>query len=580
MILSVRPRDRVKSFDRLCEVQSDKATVEITSRYDGVVREVYHAEGAVVKVGAVLVDIERPPAHMITPKLNNLETHYEIPPELTDGFLDLDLLNMKEEQYGKRNGNMDVTNSHGSENLHDMSDFLQWQKELDMQPIEQQQKRNGHALSSSSSSSSHANDRTNDMVLATPAVRGLAKEMNVVLADVSANGARVTEEDVLKYVANRQVPPTEVVPKSTTTTTTDWRWRELENVQQNGTSRGLDNRSPAQRRRTSAAVHTSPSSSQVNHQQQQPPLPSSSSNKIVVPIRGIQRAMAKTMTAALNVPSLTYSDDVECDAMLRLRKRLNASMNANLNNSSSVEQQQAVTKISSMPIIIKALSLALALHPTINSTMECPDCSQVVLHAHHNIGVAMDTKQGKRYLDHSSSTRSHLSLRLILFFPCFHCCCCCCCCCCVLGLLVPVLKNVQSKSVVDIAGELMSLQQAAASGRGLSEDQLSGGTFTISNIGSIGGTTVTPVVLVPQVAIMALGKMRVVPRYSQQQAEQVMRRHNEDDLASALQPTPVTVMGLSISADHRVLDGAAVARFSNTFKRFLEDPSSMLAQLR
>jgi len=177
--------------------------------------------------------------------------------------------------------------------------------------------------------------------------------------------------------------------------------------------------------------------------------------------------------------------------------------------------------------------------------MECPECSQVVLHAHHNIGVAMDTKQ---------------------------------------GLLVPVLKNVQSKSIVDIAAELMSLQQAAA-GRGLSEDQLSGGTFTISNIGSIGGTTVTPVVLVPQVAILALGKMRVVPRYSQQQAEQFLRGHNEDDRISAtavvaLQPTPVSVMGLSISADHRVLDGAAIARFSNTFKRFLEDPSSMLAQLR
>ena len=95
---------------------------------------------------------------------------------------------------------------------------------------------------------------------------------------------------------------------------------------------------------------------------------------------------------------------------------------------------------------------------------------------------------------------------------------------------------------------------------------------------------VVPVVLVPQVAILDLGKMRVLPRYSQRQAELVMQGHDDSDLAAAaassLQPTPVTVMGLSISADHRVVDGAAVARFSNTFKRFLEDPSVMLAHLR
>ena len=540
----------MKSFDRLCEVQSDKATVEITSRYDGIVREVYHSEGAVVKVGAVLVDIETPPAHMISPKLNNLETQYEIPPELTDGFLDLDLLNMKEEQ-NRSDRSSEQTNSGVSsingENLNDMKDFLQWQKDLDMQPIDQQhqhQQRNGHALSSS-----HAN-KANDIVLATPAVRGLAKELSVDLADVSSiNGGRVTEDDVLKYVASRQPQPTNVGAKSTlpstssspSTATTGWRWRELENVQQNGKGNGMDNRSLTQRRRPAAAPMDVPQWQQQQQQQQQP----SSSSK-VVPIRGIQRAMAKTMMASLKVPSLTYSDDVECDALLRLRKRLNSSVSTTRvsakdnNNSSSVEQQQAVTKISSMPIILKALSLALTLHPTINSTVECPECSQVVLHAHHHIGVAMDTKQ---------------------------------------GLLVPVVKHVQSKSVFDIAAELASLQQAAASGRGLSEDQLSGGTFTVSNIGSIGGTTVTPVVLVPQVAILALGKMRVVPRYSPRQAEQVMRGNDDGDLAIP-QPTPMTVMCLSISADHRVLDGAAVARFSNTLKSFLEDPSLMLTHLR
>lgn len=80
------------------------------------------------------------------------------------------------------------------------------------------------------------------------------------------------------------------------------------------------------------------------------------------------------------------------------------------------------------------------------------------------------------------------------------------------GLLVPVIKAVQTKSILDIAIELGQLQEAAAKGT-LNEAQLSGGTFSLSNIGSIGGTYAAPVVVVPQVAIGALGRLQVLPRY-------------------------------------------------------------------
>lgn len=199
--------------------------------------------------------------------------------------------------------------------------------------------------------------------------------------------------------------------------------------------------------------------------------------------------MAKSMTAALKVPHLTYSDEAECDALLRLRKQLNAayatsSANCNSSNSRASDNNSsnsktpgihdampaaAPSKISSMPILIKAVAMALAQHPAMNSTVECSACSELLLHRDINIGVAMDTP---------------------------------------LGLLVPVVKRVQHKSILQIAADLADLQHAASVGK-LSEQQLTGGTFTVSNIGSIGGMSVVPVVVVPQVAILALGTVTV-----------------------------------------------------------------------
>jgi 2-oxoisovalerate dehydrogenase E2 component (dihydrolipoyl transacylase) len=129
-------------------------------------------------------------------------------------------------------------------------------------------------------------------------------------------------------------------------------------------------------------------------------------------------------------------------------------------------------KFSYMPLLIKATSQALAAYPIINGSISA-DGTEMLLHSQHNIGFAMDTPR---------------------------------------GLLVPVIKNVQDKTIVEIAVELNAMQEAGAKGT-LSEAQLSGATFSLSNIGSIGGTYAAPVVVLPQVAIGALGRVQVVPRY-------------------------------------------------------------------
>lgn len=234
--------------------------------------------------------------------------------------------------------------------------------------------------------------------------------------------------------------------------------------------------------------------------------------------------MVKSMTAALQVQHLTYSDELIVDQLLGIRDDLKA------------EGKKIGVKVSIMPLIIKATSLALLQFPMLNATVN-NDCSEMIYHSSHNIGIAMDTAN---------------------------------------GLVVPVIRSVQNKSIFEIARELNALQEAALDGR-LVEQQLSGGTFTLSNIGSIGGTYAVPVLLVPQVAIAAIGKQRIVPRYFDKEGRSPAQRSDIFGGAAVVKPT--TIMNVSWSADHRVVDGATVAKFSNVWKVFLERPSTMLGNL-
>jgi 2-oxoisovalerate dehydrogenase E2 component (dihydrolipoyl transacylase) len=130
------------------------------------------------------------------------------------------------------------------------------------------------------------------------------------------------------------------------------------------------------------------------------------------------------------------------------------------------------------------------------------------------------------------------------------------------GLLVPNVKNVEQLSVLEIAKELNRLQDLGSAGK-LGQDDLNGGTFTLSNIGSIGGTYASPILVVPQVAIGALGRIRKLPRFDSQG-----------------NVVAESIMEVSWSADHRVIDGATIARFNNSFKRFLEHPELLLLYSR
>ncbi|KAL9180729.1 hypothetical protein ACHAXT_011182 [Thalassiosira profunda] len=233
----------------------------------------------------------------------------------------------------------------------------------------------------------------------------------------------------------------------------------------------------------------------------------------VIPVRGYHRLMVKSMTASLQVPHMVYADEINVDALTSVRDSLRP-----------VAKDLGVTKLTYLPFFVKAASLAMNEYPALNATIDVDEMT-LTHHQAHNIGVAVDTAR---------------------------------------GLAVPVVRNCQERSVLEIAAEMGRLFALAAEGN-LSEGDIGRPTFTLSNIGAIGGTYMSPVVLPPQVAIGAMGKIQRLPRFVSDDSDEVVAAR---------------IMPISWGGDHRAIDGATMARFGNLWKSYVENPSSMMFAMR
>lgn len=228
------------------------------------------------------------------------------------------------------------------------------------------------------------------------------------------------------------------------------------------------------------------------------------------PLTPVQNQMFKAMTRSLSIPHFLYTCSADMTAITTLRKKLNASS----------EQ-----KITHLAFIMKALSLALLRHPLLNSSLDTKDPKkpELTYRGSHNFGIAIDTPA---------------------------------------GLVVPVVHNVQGLSISEIANAMRRLSESARANK-LAPGDFKGATFTVSNIGSVGGGVVSPVISEPQVAILGVGRSRVVPAFNER-----------DELVK------MEELVLSWSADHRVVDGAECARCAERVKGLLEDPSAMMIEMR
>ncbi len=242
-----------------------------------------------------------------------------------------------------------------------------------------------------------------------------------------------------------------------------------------------------------------------------PSLPSSATHDDHGPIQvermtKIRRTIATKMAESWStVPRVTNFDDADITELERIR------------NASKPDYESRGIKLTTMPFVIKAVALALKSNPALNASIDEIQ-EQIIYKQYVNIGIAVDTPR---------------------------------------GLVVPCLRKPDQLSIPEIARALSSIAENARNNDFKLED-LRGGTFSISNLGAVGGTYSTPIINVPEVAILLLGRSRKMPVVVN---DQVAVRF---------------MMPLSLSYDHRLVDGATAARFLNDVKAYLENPSRLL----
>ena len=229
------------------------------------------------------------------------------------------------------------------------------------------------------------------------------------------------------------------------------------------------------------------------------------SNEERIAFRGTRKTIAERLAKSSDrVVQAWIMEEIDMTKVTELKNKLKESSSEDI-------------KLTYMPFFVKAVIRSLKSSPRINASLD-EETEDIVIKKDYNIGIATDTEQ---------------------------------------GLIVPVIKKAQDKNIKEIAKEIEKLSIEAKSGKlGLEDTQ--GGTFTITNIGAIGGISSIPIVNYPEVAILAINK--------------IMKKvvHWEGNIVARDR------VYLSLSFDHRVLDGADVARFLNSIRKCLEDPESLM----
>ena len=226
-------------------------------------------------------------------------------------------------------------------------------------------------------------------------------------------------------------------------------------------------------------------------------------------ISRIRRTIAEQMSrSASTIPHVTNFDDADVTELERLRQGVPAG------------QLSQNVKLTMMPFVMKAVAMVLRRHPALNAVFDEPS-DQIIYKDYVNLGIAVDTPR---------------------------------------GLVVPNVRNADRLTILQLAQALGSIAERAR-GAQFAVDELRGGTFTISNLGAVGGAYSTPIINYPEVAILLLGRARWLP---------VVRGENHDRIETRL------MLPLSLSFDHRLVDGATAGRFLNEVIRNLETPGMLL----
>ena len=388
--------DSVSIDDIVLVLESDKASMEIPSEEDGKVKEIFVKAGDKVETGSPLISLEISSGDEIENKPEKKEVPFE--------------------------------------------------EEKKEAPFEEEKKE--EKLDNKQHISS-------DKTFASPGVRKLARELDIVLSEVSATGlkGRITKEDLHKYIKLKMSQSgsfgVQSFPKIDFS-----KWGEIEEK----------------------------------------------------PLTKIQKITGERLQQAWQIiPHVTQFDEADISVL-------------NINRKEKKEEGlKSEIKVTFLPFIIMAAIKTLKEFPVFNSSLNHNQDS-LIIKQYYNIGIAVDTPT---------------------------------------GLVVPVIKDANKKSILDLSKELMDLSDRARNKK-LKPEELSGGSFTISSLGGIGGTNFTPIINPPEVAIMGISKSVWKPVYNDKTKEII----------------PTLTMPFSLSYDHRVIDGAVGAAFTTFFANILLESST------
>ncbi|MGM0392607.1 MAG: 2-oxo acid dehydrogenase subunit E2, partial [Bacteroidota bacterium] len=224
------------------------------------------------------------------------------------------------------------------------------------------------------------------------------------------------------------------------------------------------------------------------------------------PLSGIRMETARRTKASWqNIPHVFQFDEADISEIEKYMEK------------NKEKAEEAGGKLTITAILLKVSASALQQFPKFNASID-PEKEEMILKHYIHIGIAVDTEK---------------------------------------GLLLPVIRDVDKKSIIELAAEITKVAEKAREGK-LSPDEMKGGNFSISNLGGIGGTNFTPIIYHPQVAILGVSRAKTSPVFSEGEFK------------------PREVLPLSLSYDHRLIDGAEGAEFLHWIVQALEDPYKAL----
>lgn len=523
----VKPGSHIDEFDLLCEVQSDKASVEITSRFSGVVRDLSCSVGGIIKVGEPLCYIE---------------TQEAVEAGSSGAAIE------EQNEAAKKATATSARSSHSApSSAQDISRPTQFEANL------------------SGFKDVQRTPSTNLETLAVPAVRRLCREYGIEITAVSGSGkdGRVTKEDVLRYLGQLESSSSSSSSSSfdavANAASASQELEEMPMIQDSDVPRGADvpgepslafDNVRARYGRGAAATQSEASTVTPAASEPQPQ-----------PLNGIRKAMFKMLSPSASIPVFTFAEEIDVTELEGLRRQLNATLAEESPSSLSSETKPA--KVTLLAFLLKALSAAMKEHPLFLSKLQLPpqpsgsssadfaaqaSAARLVPRRSHDISIALSIPQ---------------------------------------GLLTPTIRSIESHTVLSLASHIAKLQQSVKTKGGLgAEETGDGGTLTLSNIGSVGGGLLgTTPVLPPtgQLAIGAVGRVMDLPRYADTVPGRgrITRTRSDGDDDPAAQSSLVRrkILPVTFAGDHRVLQGTELAALVLRWKQLCEKPSLWLASM-